>query len=181
MLYKLRDFVSPNLLKSVYYALFESHLNYACTVWGQNIHTTNRLFILQKKALRTLHFKQRNTHSNPLFLESEIIKFPDKVKIENCLFVSKYFHNKLPSTFNKWFTFSSNSHKYETTFASQGNLKVPSVRTTSYGKSSFTSMAVKTWNDLQKQLKENAFNAFMPNKVKAVLQGYFINLYKFSQ
>ena len=72
-------------------------------------------------------------------------------------------------------------HFFITKFASQGNLKVPNVRTTSYGKSSFTSMAVKTWNDLQKQLKENAFNAFTPNKPKAVLQGYFINLNTFSQ
>ena len=62
MLYKIRDFVSQNLLNTIYYALFESHLNYACTVWGQNIHSTNRLFILQKKALRTLHCKQRDFH-----------------------------------------------------------------------------------------------------------------------
>ena len=127
-----------------------------------------------------VHYKQRDFHSNPLFLKSSIIKFPDKVKIENCLFISKYIHNKLPSTFNNWFTFSSNSHKYETTFATQGNLKVPSVRTTSYGKSSFTSMAIKTWNELQKEIKGKTFNEFSPNKLKSILQDYFLNLYKIS-
>ena len=59
MLYKVRDFVSANILKSVYYALF---VNYACIIWGQNISTINRLYILQKKALRIINFKERNAY-----------------------------------------------------------------------------------------------------------------------
>ena len=51
MLYKVRDFVNANILKSIYYALFESHINYACIIWGQNISTINRLYILQKRHL----------------------------------------------------------------------------------------------------------------------------------
>ena len=45
-LYKVRDFANANILKSIYYALFESHINYACIIWGQNISTINRLYIL---------------------------------------------------------------------------------------------------------------------------------------
>ena len=36
MLYKVRDFVNENILKSIYYTLFESHINYVCIIWGQN-------------------------------------------------------------------------------------------------------------------------------------------------
>ena len=46
MLYKVRYFVNANILKSIYYALFESHINYACIIWEQNINTINRLYIL---------------------------------------------------------------------------------------------------------------------------------------
>ena len=46
MLYKVRDFVHAEILKSIYHALFESHINYACIIWGQNGCTTIRLFIL---------------------------------------------------------------------------------------------------------------------------------------
>ena len=49
MLYKVKDFVNANILKLIYYALSESHINYACMIWGQNISTINRLYILQKK------------------------------------------------------------------------------------------------------------------------------------
>ena len=149
MLYKIRNFVRTDTLKSVYYAIFESHLNYACTVWGQNINTINRLFILQKKALRIINFKDRNAHSTPLFVDLNIIKLPDKIKIENCLFINKYVHQKLPSIFNSWFNFSSNCHNYETSFSSKANLK---AHTTSYGKAGFINMVVKTWNNIQKDL-----------------------------
>ena len=67
MLYKVRDFVNADFLKSICYALFESYINYACIIWGQNIITTNRLYILQKKALRIINFKEHNAHSSPLF------------------------------------------------------------------------------------------------------------------
>ena len=72
----------------------------------------------KKKALRTLFYKDHNADSNPLFLESGNIKLPDIVKIENCLLISKYVHNTLPSSFYSWFTFSSVSHRYETSFSS---------------------------------------------------------------
>ena len=39
-------------LKLIYHAIFDSHLNYVNTVCGQNKNSPNRLFLLQKKALR---------------------------------------------------------------------------------------------------------------------------------
>ena len=34
MLYKVRDFISANILKSIYCALFESHINYVFASHG---------------------------------------------------------------------------------------------------------------------------------------------------
>ena len=69
MLFKVREFVNTKILKSVYYAIFDCHLNYPNTVWDQNRNSMNRLIILQKKALRIMSFECRNAHSNPLFLD----------------------------------------------------------------------------------------------------------------
>ena len=33
MRYKVRDFVGAGILKSIYHALFESHIHYACIKW----------------------------------------------------------------------------------------------------------------------------------------------------
>ena len=48
MLYKIRDYVNQNALKSIYFALFESHMAYAPVIWGQNIFTIKIIFLLQK-------------------------------------------------------------------------------------------------------------------------------------
>ena len=45
---KLREFVNIKILKSIYFSIFDCHLNYANTVWGQNRNSMNQLFILQK-------------------------------------------------------------------------------------------------------------------------------------
>ena len=180
MLYKVRDFVNANILKSIYYALFESHINYACIIWGQNINTINRLYILQKKALRINNFKERNPHSSPLFHYSKIIKVADKVKIENCLFINKHTNNKLPSIFTNWFTFSSMSHNYQTSFASKGSLQIPSVQTTSYEKNGFAYSVIRTWNDIQKEMKGIMLNTFSLAKLKSLLIEFYLNMYKTS-
>ena len=41
MLNKVRDFVNVNVLKSIYYASFESHINYSCIGCGQIISIIN--------------------------------------------------------------------------------------------------------------------------------------------
>ena len=68
----------------------------------------------------------------------------DKIKIENCFFICKYFNNKLPPVFNRWFIFSPTSQSYETSFAINGHLKISTVTTTAYSKGGFISMATKT-------------------------------------
>ena len=52
---KLRYFVSANLLRIVYYAIFDSYLQYGCEVWGQNKNNSiNEISRLQDKALRII-------------------------------------------------------------------------------------------------------------------------------
>ena len=63
-------------LKLIYHAIFDSHLNYVNTVCGQNKNSPNRLFLLQKKALRIISFECRKAHSNPLFYRDETVKLP---------------------------------------------------------------------------------------------------------
>ena len=57
MRYKVIYFLNAGILKAIYHGLFESHIHYACLIWGQNVCRINRLFILQKKASRFIHFK----------------------------------------------------------------------------------------------------------------------------
>ena len=80
---KLRHFVPPGTLKSVYYAIFDSHLSYGSQIWGQNQNSvTNRIFILQKSAMRIMSNIPRRTHSSPLFHNLGVLKLSDKIKLQ---------------------------------------------------------------------------------------------------
>ena len=84
------------------------------------------------------------------FFKHEIIKLPTKIIIENCLFISKSINFNLHPIFNHWFTFSSDSHNYETSSSSKGLLKVKTVNTKKYGREAMTNNAVSSWNNIQK-------------------------------
>ena len=43
VLCKIHHYVNETILRSIYYAMFQSHLSYVCTGWGQNIQYNNQL------------------------------------------------------------------------------------------------------------------------------------------
>ena len=73
-----------------------------------------------------------------------MVRLPDKIKIENCLFITKYVTKKLPPIFNCWLIFSSTSHNYETSFKTKVHPKISTVTIKTYGKEALVSMGTKT-------------------------------------
>ena len=142
LLFKIRNLVNISIIRTIYFSIFESHVNYCSLVWPQNCHAINWLVVLQKKASRIINFQPRNSHASPLFKNSSILKFSDKVNLENTLFVSKSINNLLPSLFNNWFLFSSDQHNYETSWSSLDNLHKSSYKTNTYGKNSIVVSAI---------------------------------------
>ena len=72
------------------------------------------------------------------------------------------------------------SHNYQTSFASKGNLQIPSVQTTSHRKNAFVYMDIRTWNDIQKEMKGVVLNTFSLAKLKSLLNEFYLNMYKTS-
>ena len=174
ILFKVREFVNIKILKSIYYAIFDCHINHANTVWGQNKNYMNRLIIIQKRALRIKNFECRNAHSNPLFYRHKLIKLPDKILIENCLFISKSIQFHLPSTFNHWFTFSSDSHNYETSSSSKGLLKLKTENNKKYGREAMINNAISSWNDIHKTISSHVLRDLSSSKLKSLLVKHFL-------
>ena len=123
LLFKISKYVSPKILRSIYFAIFDSHLSYCCLVWAQNFSSIKQILILQKKAVRIINFQPRNSHTSPLFKQNFILKFQDKICLGNILFVRKSLNNLSPSIFNTWFSLSSDQHNYETSSSIQGNIR----------------------------------------------------------
>ena len=58
LLSKMRKYVSCKILRSIYFAIFDSYLSYCCLVWAQNCSTIQQIVILQKRLFELLIFNQ---------------------------------------------------------------------------------------------------------------------------
>ena len=173
--------MNTKTLRNIYCAIFDSHLSYLCIVWAQNINTVRRLIVPQKKALRIMKFKDQLFHSSSLFSSNNILKFGDKITLENILFISKSINRQVPSIFNDWFTFSKNLHRYEICWSATNHLNIPTFRTQKHGHSSIRASAIRSWNYTQ-ELTRYVKNKFVnqnstPTSIKYFLTQYFIESY----
>ena len=95
LLLKTRNYVNTETFRNIYFAIFDSHLSDSCTVWAQNINTVRTLIVLQKKAVQIMNFKDQLFHSSPHFSSNNILKFGDKITLENILFISKSINRQV--------------------------------------------------------------------------------------
>ena len=54
LLFKMRKYVSLKILRSIYFAIFDSYLSYCCLVWAQNHGTIQQIVILQTRQLELI-------------------------------------------------------------------------------------------------------------------------------
>ena len=123
--------------------------NYSSLVWTQNSNSIKRLFVLQKKSLRIIYFLNHNAHISPLFRDLNILKSPDKISLEKCLFINKCFNKCLLIIFKNWFTVSSDFHTYYTCYSNLGCIVLTPHNTKLCGRNSVSISAVYSWNYLQ--------------------------------
>ena len=63
-LFKMINFVSLKILRSIYFAIFDSYLFHCCFVGARNRSTIQRIVILQKKVARIINFQPRNSQTS---------------------------------------------------------------------------------------------------------------------
>ena len=83
LLFRMRKYVSIKILRSIYFAIFDSYLSHSCLAWAQNYITIKRIITLQKKNIRIINFQPINFHTTTLFKQNSILKFQDKLCLEN--------------------------------------------------------------------------------------------------
>ena len=110
----IRHYVDMKTLKSICYAILESHLSYASCVWVQNLSSVKKLHILQKKSFRLMFIQNRNAHAGPLFKKTNILKFRDKVALENCVLINNSLDKTLLKILCDCFILSFESHTRST-------------------------------------------------------------------
>ena len=137
MLCKICNYVNETTLRSIYYAIFQSHLLYVCTAWGQNIKYNHRISILQRKAMKIIFFSDLNEHTTPLLSKAKILKFIDFIQMENCIFVNKSVSDSLHPLFSQVYYLQMITKTTTLHLHQIGLLKIPTNGTSIYGTKSF--------------------------------------------
>ena len=150
MLFKIRHQCNKNVLRSLYFSLFESHLSYGIPVWGSaNRALTQKLFVLQKKAIRAITFSDFLAHTSPLFKDANVLKVADLFQYQVSSIMWDFDHNTLPKTLNLLFTKTKNTHSYGTRFANADKLTIDRVNSVKYGDKSFKVIGATKLNELK--------------------------------
>ena len=102
-----------------------------------------------------MNFKDQLFHSSPLFPSNNILKFGDKITLENILFFSKYINRQVPSIFYDWFAFSGNLQRHEICWSVTNHLNILTFPTPVYGHFSIRASAIRSWNYRKDMLKIN--------------------------
>ena len=169
VLSKLRRFVSSEILRSVYFAIFQSHVNYVCLAWSLTRYPQHKISILQKKALRIINFSPFNACTTSLFKNCNILKFVDIINVEWYIFVNNCFNMDSFSIFTENFKLASAAHSYNTRSTKNGLLLVPSYNSVRFGRQSIIHSTTLTWNHLQDKLTEYGFLNLSPKSLKILL------------
>ena len=136
LLAKVCYYLSPKLLRTIYFSIFESHLRYGCQIWGQHSnHNVNDIANLQHKAIRIINFKSKYTplFLEPLFKETKIMTLNEIIKSENCLLALHHIKQCLPLSLKNLLTNENDLHNYSTRNSANHQLGLPQVKTTNYG------------------------------------------------
>lgn len=89
----LSNCVEFDVLKKVYFATFQSHLTYGLITWGSTTtYRFNRIFLIQKRAIRIIHQRQWDEHCKELFINSQIMTLSCLYIFETCKFYIKNKH-----------------------------------------------------------------------------------------
>ena len=95
-----------------------------------------------------MNFNDQLSHSSPLFSENNILKFIDKISLENILFFNKSINRQVPPIFYDWFTFPGDLHRYETCWSVTDHLNLATFWTQKYGRFSISASTIYSWKSM---------------------------------
>ena len=152
MIYKLKNIgCDQQILRSLYYSLFQSHLTYGLCIWG-TAHSDYiyKLFLTQKRAVRAIAGLDFNASTKDAFRNLQILKIHDLFKFQYASLMWDQDHNLLPKCFNNFFVRVADTHSYETRSSAANKLSINiKISTKTHGESLLQYQGPKILNELK--------------------------------
>ena len=159
---KLRHCCSKNLLKVIYFALVESHMQYCNMIWGNaNEHILKPLISLQNKIIKIICFAPYSSDEvESHYADLKLLNLKQLHKLSKAKFMYKFKNGKLPASFDNFFTVAHHQHNYALRSRETNDYKRVWGKTR-FGKQMLQDEGVQLWNNISPEIRNsNSINIF---------------------
>ncbi len=169
ILNRVKNLVPFNVRRNLYFTLIHSRINYGIHIWG-NSSSIEKVYKIQKRALRTIHKTTFRSHTEPLFKSSNILKVSDIYKLQTSLFMYDFNNNLLPPSFSDFHIAKTNTCPIITRQISLMQTDRPRTNfSAKLPKHSFP----RIWNTIDPDIRSSKTRYTFKNKLKkSILQSY---------
>jgi len=109
VLNRVKSIFPLDILRTLYFSLVHCHLIYGIIAWGSSNYVS-QLETIQKKAVRIINNKPYNSHTLPLFKQSNILRIHDLYRLQVLLFAHDIKYCKLPKSFTSYLHCNTDNH-----------------------------------------------------------------------
>ena len=157
LLFRLNNILPVEALATLYSVLLVPHILYGIEIWhGALRGNHDRIFKLQKKAIRAINSLGYNHHTHEFFKSMEILKLEDIFKQRLLIYIFK----------NQDFSTHSDVHSYNTRH--RQDLVLPRFNRTR-SQSSFFYQGIITWNTVPLEIRSIRYLNAFKNAIKDLL------------
>ena len=140
--------MNKHAMMTLYYSFIYPYIAYCNNVWGSSYASnTEKVYNLQKRALRIMFNIGKRESVIPMFSEMCILKFPDINVYLTSRFMFRYHHGFVPGIFHGYFTPNMDVHKYHTRQSTY--FHIPVVKS-DLSKCSIRYRGAVIWNEILK-------------------------------
>ena len=169
---QVKHYLPTESMKILYFSLVHPHLSYGILAWGNaNSAVLNKTIKLQKRAIRIINNAGYNSHTDPLFKISGILKVQDLYQYQTTLFMLDYNNNRLPVSFNSTFKFNYQIQNIRTT--RQSNLFHVARCNSNFARNLPLYVFPQIWNKWYVMISERLSRS----QVKSQMKNFFLNSY----
>lgn len=146
MINRVKHFLPKKALKAIYYSLFHCHITYCPTILNCIPNPLlEKMVRLQKKAIRLVNGSPYCAHTEPIFIELQILPIKSIIERSTLLFMHSIFHEYAPLSYHgHWSKQNEREIGYE--LRNGDDFILPFARTEALKKLPLFSFA-KIWNN----------------------------------
>ena len=143
-----RPLLHKHTLLNIYNSLIVLYIPYSLTVWRQTSKTNwDAILVLQKRALRFIHFSDRKEHAILLFVENNILLINIMYFEKVLTLIHDVSSKTAPIHIVNLFQNTSSVHSYSTRSSTSGNFYI-NKSNLEIQRKSFSRIGPKWWNEI---------------------------------